>query len=173
MGVCNYYRVRRKLVKTMVTQRIISFPLAGLVFAAVCFTTGCSPAAYSSSEGIVGGLIGSAMGSGVGAYFGSVEGNMTKNILANAAIGGGLGLLGGSMMYENNLQLERQREVVVREAEMIDKNQRELDLSRERLYDSTSWGGNDSKPWNERYPAEDLELPYQGPSQYLRPGSPR
>jgi len=130
---------------------------------------GCSPASYSSTEGIVGGLAGSAVGSGVGALIGSQAGNMGTNIALNAAIGGGMGLLSGAILHEHNLQVARDREIVLREAELIDENQRSIDLLRDQVNETSSWGKNEVKSWDERYPAENLELPYQGPGLYLSP----
>ena len=131
--------------------------------------TGCSPAGLASTEGMFGGLAGAAVGSGVGALLADQSGgSMGKNIALNAAIGAGVGLLGGSILGENNLKIQRQREIVLREAELIDENQRELDLLRGQIDESSSWGRNEVKPWNERYPAEDLQLPFDGPRAYLR-----
>ncbi|HQH27714.1 MAG TPA: hypothetical protein PLP17_09990, partial [Oligoflexia bacterium] len=145
----------------MNNQRIAAW-LKGASLSMILSLHACSPASYTSTESLIGGLTGGAIGSGIGYYFGDTYGNMTDNVMLNGAPGAGIGILGGAMLADRNLVVERQREIVKREAELIDQNQRELDILRTGLYDSTSWGGNETKPWDLRYPAEDAGLPYEG-----------
>lgn len=122
----------------------------------------CSPSSYTSQEGMMGGITGTTIGAGIGWWFGKEYGKMTENILLNSAIGGGIGLLAGALLHDQNIKIARKREIVKRESIMISQNQKELDMLRERLYDSTSWGGNETKSWDERYVGEDSDYPYQG-----------
>ena len=126
----------------------------------------CTAASYVSQEALSGTAMGSLAGAGVGWLIGNEVGMKTENVAVNAAIGGGLGLLAGAIINEKNVSIARQREVVMREARLVSKNQQELDRLRENLYDSTSWGRGETKPWNERYLEEDPARPYQGPSGY-------
>ena len=130
-----------------------------------CALPACSPGSFFSTEAGGAGLLGTALGSGVGWVIGEEVGNKTENIAINAAIGGGLGLLSGALLHERNIQIARKREVVMREARLASRNQRELDARRQRLYDATNWGQNEVKRWDERYWGEEAELPYQGPRQ--------
>ena len=124
----------------------------------------CSPGSYASNEGMMGAFTGTLLGSGVGWYLGDELGKKKENILLNAAIGGGLGLVGGALLNEQKVRLAKEREVVIREALLIDENQKELDNLREDLDESTNWGRGEVKPWNERYPDEAYDLPFSGQS---------
>ncbi|MCB0323863.1 MAG: hypothetical protein KDD69_09830 [Bdellovibrionales bacterium] len=130
--------------------------------------SGCSAASYVSQEALTAGVVGSAAGSGIGWLIGNEIGDKSQNIAVNAAIGGALGLIAGAIINERNVQIARQREVVMREARLMSRNQRELDALRESLYDSTSWGRAEVKPWDERYQINDSHRPYQGPTGYQR-----
>lgn len=147
----------------------MNFPKKALTLAVLLSTQGCSLASYASQEAFTGGIAGAAVGSGVGWLIGEQVGNKSENIAVNAAIGAGLGLLAGAVLNERNLQLAREREVVVREAKLISKTQRELDELRENLNDSSSWGRNEVTPWDQRYWGEDPHIPYQGPTHYQPP----
>ncbi len=128
---------------------------------------GCTAASYVSQEALTASLAGSAVGSGVGWLIGNEVGNKTQNIAVNAAIGGGLGLLAGAIINEKNVSLARKREVVLREARLMDRNQHELDRLREDLYDSTSWGRAETRTWDHRYQQDSSGRPYQGPTGYF------
>ncbi len=130
-------------------------------------TSGCTAASYVSQEALTASLVGSAAGSGIGWLIGNEVGSKTENIAVNAAIGGGLGLLAGAIINEKNVSLARKREVVLREARLMDRNQMDLDRLREDLYDSTSWGRAETKSWDERYQVEQSGRPYQGPTGYF------
>jgi hypothetical protein len=108
----------------------------------------------------VGTLVGTGIGSGIGWILGEKTGSKGKNIALNAAIGGGLGLLGGAVLNQRNIQVAREREVVVREARMISKNQRELDTLRSKVYESSSWGQNEVKSWDQRYTGTTENRPF-------------
>ena len=131
--------------------------------------SGCSAAAYGSQEAFTSGLAGGAVGSGIGYLIGDRIGNKSQNIAVNGAIGAGLGLLAGAAINERNIQLAKQREIVVREARLIGKTQMELDKLREELNESTSWGRNEVKPWDQRYTADDYPAPFQGSTGYKHP----
>ena len=132
-------------------------------------TSGCSASAYGSQEAFTSGLAGGAVGSAVGWLIGDKIGNKSENIAVNGAIGAGLGLLAGAAINERNIQLAKQREIVVREARLISKTQMELDRLRENLNDSSSWGRNETKPWDQRYTADDYAPPFQGSTGYRHP----
>lgn len=140
----------------------------GFITIASCSFAGCAPASYASSQAAGGTLIGAAVGSGVGWLLGNEVGSKTENVLLNSAIGGGIGLLVGSLLHEQNIRLARKREIVTREARLMSKNQMELDALREQVYESSSWGKNESSPWNKRYLDNAPNIPYQGPSIYMR-----
>ena len=148
------------------TCKAISATIAATLLLA---TTSCSLATYGSQEAFTGALGGTVVGSGVGWLIGDQVGNKTENIAVNAAIGGGLGLLAGAVINERNLQVARQREVVIREARLISKTQWELDQMRENLYDSSSWGRNEVTRWDSRYLGEIPNIPFQGNPHYQSP----
>jgi len=125
--------------------------------------SGCSPAGFVSPEGMVGTGIGAAAGSGVGWLFAESVGNTAENVLINGAIGAGVGMLAGAMLYQRNLKVAREREVVMREARMLDVNQQEIDQLRRKVDDASSWGANETRPWDERYQKVQDNRPYQGP----------
>ena len=137
-------------------------PLAIVLIIAACgLLSGCSARSYASQESMSGALVGT--GSGIGWLIGNEVGNTTENVLSNAAIGAGIGMLGGALINEQNIKTARQREVVLREARMISKNQRDLDRLREEIYDASSWGRNEIKPWDRRFQVDQPGVPYQGP----------
>lgn len=121
-----------------------------------------------SQEGAVASLITSGIGAGAGYAVGNEIGKKTENTLLGAGIGAGLGLMAGGLLHEQNLKVAKARAIVVREARMLDRNQKEIDNLRERIYESSSWGGNESRPWNERYWGEDPDYPYQGTGKQPR-----
>ena len=131
--------------------------------------TGCTAAAYGSQEALTAGLMGGGIGSGVGWLIGNEIGDKSQNIAVNGAIGAALGLLAGAAINERNIQLAKQREVVVREARLIGKTQMELDKLRGELDNSSSWGRNEVKPWDQRYTGDDYTIPYQGNTGYRHP----
>jgi hypothetical protein len=139
---------------------------------ALLSSAGCSPGAFLSGEAGIGSLGGAAVGSAVGAVIGADKGNMTANIAANGLIGAGVGLLGGAIAHGMGEAGGKKQEIVLREAKMIDENQKEIDLLRQEVDDSTKWGRAETKSWNERYLGEDPSEPYQGPSiDYQRMGT--
>ena len=142
------------------TKKISVICCALLCSLAIC---SCSPANYISQEGLSGSLIGGAVGTGVGWLIGNEVGDKSKNMAANAAIGAGVGLLSGAFVNERNIATAKKREMVVREAKMISTTQRKLDKLREELYDSSSWGKNETETWDVRYMDSSERIPYQGP----------
>lgn len=139
----------------------------GVVLGLCTSQVACTAASYVSQEALTAGTVGSLTGSGIGWLIGNEIGDKSKNIAVNAAIGGALGLVAGALINEKNIRIAREREVVMREARLISRNQRELDTLRENLYDSTSWGRAEVKPWDQRYIIDTSESPYQGPNEYL------
>ena len=105
--------------------------------------------------------IGTAGGAGIGYLFSRDRGHTAENVLINGAIGASAGLLAGALLRERNVKIEQEKQVVQREARVIDENQKELDALRERVYDSTSWGRSEKKSFDQRYQIETSELPYQ------------
>ena len=128
----------------------------------------CSPSSYTSAEGLTGTLIGTGIGSGIGWFLGEELGKKKENIAVNAAIGGGAGLLGGALLHEKKISLAKEREVVIREALLIDENQKELDNLRNDLDESTNWGRGEVKPWDQRYLDYEDDRPHHG-SRYNSP----
>ena len=96
-----------------------------LLLGLILISTGCTPASYSASEAITGGIIGGGLGTGLGALFGSEVGNYTENMALNAAIGAGIGLIGGALLHEQHQEIDRQKALVARQAQLIDENQKE------------------------------------------------
>ena len=148
----------------MFSRALAKISCLGLIFGSLAFF-GCSPTAVTAPEGMIGTALGAAAGSGVGLLFGNKEGNTTENVIVNSAIGAGVGLLAGSLLHERNLQIAKEREVVLREARMLDSNQQDIDQLRRKVYDSSSWGANETKVWDERYEENQSNRPYQGPKQ--------
>ena len=126
----------------------------------------CSPGSYATGEALAGTLVGSSAGAGVGWLLGERVGNKTKNVLVNSAIGAGVGVAAGALVHEQTAPLRRREDAVRREARLIGETQKEIDDLRQSIYDQSSWGNNELKPWDERYLGEDAITPYQGYSQY-------
>lgn len=138
-------------------RRFLSLPLGATVL-----LSGCSPTSSISPEIFTGTALGTAAGSSVGWIFSREYGNTAQNLLVNGAIGAGVGLLAGTLLHERNVKLAQERQVVIREAEVIDESQKEIDQLREKVYDSSSWGRNETKSFDRRYQTEESEAPYQG-----------
>ncbi len=136
-----------------------------LIFLALTCSS-CSLASYVSQEALStaagGGLIGGAAGYAISRRVG----NASQNILVNSAIGTAAGLAVGSFLNQKNIQTAKKREVVVREAKLIGKNQLEVDKLRKEVYDSSSWGNNEVSSWDQRYPTTNNGMPHQGSSNY-------
>ena len=135
----------------------------------VCITiscTSCSLASYASQEAVAGALGGTVIGSATGFAISRRIGNTSRNVLVNAAIGTGAGLAAGTLLNHRNIKNAKKREVVVREAKLIGKNQLELDRLRQEIYDASSWGNNEVGTWDKIYPATNTGNPHQGSSNY-------
>ena len=124
----------------------------------------CSLASYQTMEALVGGAGGSIAGGGVGYIIGQEIGKKTENTATGAAVGAAAGVALGALVHENNVELSKEREVVVREAKLIDENQKEIDRLREEVNEESNWGRNETKPWNERYADDIPDEPFQGVS---------
>lgn len=122
----------------------------------------CAPSSMFTQEGLVTSSFGAAAGTGAGYLIGKQIGKKTENMLLGAATGSALGLMAGGLLHENNIRSAQQREVLIRQARMVGSTQKELDILREQLYDSTRWGGNEVKPWEERYWGDFHGHPYEG-----------
>lgn len=139
-------------------------------FALICaLTSSCSLANYGSQEAVVGAAGGGLLGGAVGYAIAQKVGNTNKNVLTNAAIGSGLGIAAGALMNQRNVANAKKREVVIREAKLINKNQMELDKLRQEIYDSSSWGNNEVDTWDKRYEGEYKSEPFQGNTRYQHP----
>ena len=136
--------------------------IAGTITGSILLCSGCAPSSMFSQEGGVAGLIMSGVGAGAGYAVGNQIGKKTENTLLGAGTGAALGLMAGGLLHEQNLRTAKARAVVVREARMIDSNQKEIDDLRERVTESTRWGGNEVRSWNDRYLDEEPANPYQG-----------
>ena len=136
----------------------------------LALTSSCSLASYGSEEAVAGGVGGGLVGGAIGyAIAKKVGGDSTKNVLVNGAIGTAVGLAAGALINERNIKNAKKREIVVREAKLISKNQMDLDKLREGIYDSSSWGGNEIDTWDKRYEGEYKSEPFQGSTKYEHP----
>lgn len=125
-------------------------------------TASCSPSSMFTSEGAYSSAAGGILGTGIGYAIGQQVGKTTENMLLAGTIGSGIGLMAGGLLHEHNIAVSQKQEVLIRQVRMVDDNQREIDSLREKLHDSTSWGGNEVKPWNERYWGDNYQHPYEG-----------
>ena len=129
--------------------------------------TGCKLANFASKEALTGGVGGSLIAGAAGYAISRRIGNSAQNVLTNAAIGAGTGLAAGALLKNHrNNKIAKKQEVVVREAQLITKNQLELDKLRKEVYDSSSWGNNEVGTWDQIYPATNSGTPHQGSSNY-------
>jgi hypothetical protein len=116
-----------------------------------------------STEGAITSSLGLLGGTGAGYLIGQRVGKKTENMALAGAIGGGMGLMAGGLLHEHNMKVVEARRARVREARALDRNQSEIDELRERMYDDSSWGRSEVKPWNQRYWDESYDEPYEGP----------
>lgn len=144
--------------RNSIRQLTTAFLVASLFSAA----TGCSPTSVLSTEGAAGGLLGAAGGTGIGYVIGTQIGKTTENMLLAGTIGSGLGLMAGGLLYEHNVFSAQEREVVIRRAQRISTQQRQIDSLREDMFERSSWGRGESKSWNDRYWGESYDAPYEG-----------
>ena len=126
--------------------------------------TGCSYDRMFTSEGLWGTSLGTAAGVGGGYLVGQQIGKPTENMALLGGVGAGAGLLAGGLLHEENVKASQKKLQVVREARLIGDNQREIDHLRQSLEDSSVWGQNEVKPWNERYVTDEDDgySTYQG-----------
>ncbi|MCC6219616.1 MAG: hypothetical protein IT291_00060 [Deltaproteobacteria bacterium] len=132
------------------------------VFVGFFAMSGCSMRSSYSSEGLIGTLIGTGVGGGLGYFLGDQADVAKEGAIAGGAVGAGLGLLAGGLMYDD-AQLSR-HEVVVRKSLPVSDTSKQIDAIRNQVYDSSSWGNNETKSWNERYLGKNPNIPYQGPA---------
>ncbi len=135
-----------------------------LLFAAGIFYgfSACSLGSAFSTEGIVGTAIGTLGGTAAGYAIGDQIGKKTENMALAGAIGGGMGMLAGGNMHDRAQAHQEVKQAIVREAQIVDSNQLEIDSLRERMHENSSWGQSERRPWNERYWGESYDLPYEG-----------
>lgn len=139
--------------------------LSNLLLSSLLFSSACSPSSYTAQETLGGLAAGTAVGSGVGWLLAQKVGNTTENVLINGAIGAGVGLLAGALLHERNVAVAKERDVVQREARLLHENERELTQLRRQIEAASSWGNNETKSWEQRYPEENPNRPYQGPAK--------
>ena len=142
-----------------------AFALRMVLFAGVTMSaTGCSTDSLFTSEGLWGTSLGTAAGVGTGYLVGQHIGKPTENMALIGGIGAGAGLLAGGLLHDENVKASQKKLQVVREARLIGDNQREIDHLRQTLEDSSVWGQNEVKPWNERYVTDEDDgySTYQG-----------
>lgn len=138
--------------------------LPAFVVAASVFLSGCSAGSAFTKDGGLGALIGGALGAGAGAALGDQRGEAEAGAVLGGVVGAGLGLIAGAVIHEQGEEAARKNEIIVRRAAPVSLEQREIDALREEVYDSTSWGRGEVKPWNERYRGDNPNIPYQGPA---------
>ena len=126
---------------------------------------GCATGALLATESLTGAAVGTAGGSALGLLFAESQdvSKTTENILVNGAIGAGIGLLAGVYLHQQNVELAKERAVILREYQLLRENQRDINRLRKQVYDSSSWGGNESRSWKKRYRVILEDEPYQGP----------
>ena len=128
------------------------------------FFTSCSASSAFTQSGGLGALFGGAAGAGIGAAVGDQHGEAQLGAAVGGAIGAGLGLLTGGIIHEQNEATAKQDEIVVRQAAAVSREQLEIDALRKQVNESSDWGGNETKPWEERYNGSNPNRPYQGPA---------
>ena len=92
-----------------------------------------------------------------------------ENVLVNGAIGAGAGLLTGVIINEYQKRQSPEEIRIIREAQLIGSNQTTIDKLRKEVDESSDWGKNESRSWEERYQTEDSHRPYLGVKHYRRP----
>lgn len=127
--------------------------------------SGCSASSAFTQSGGVGALVGGAAGAGIGASIGDQYGETQFGALLGGGIGAGLGLLTGAVIHEQNEEMARKEEIVVREAVGVSPEQYEIEALRKEVNESSDWGRNETKPWEERYRGSNPNAPYQGPAR--------
>ena len=132
---------------------------------ALLLSSGCSPSSLITTEGLAGSLLGAAGGSGVGYAIGQQIGKTKENMLLAGGIGAGLGIMGGALLHEHNISAVQKRQIVIRQAQVINRQQQEIDSLRDTMHDNSAWGRGEVRPWNERYLGENSDSPYEGYSR--------
>jgi hypothetical protein len=140
-----------------------------LTISSSLFFSGCSSAASAGASALpiapqvaIPVLIGSVGGAGFGHLFGKENGDATQNVLINSAIGAGVGLAAGAVLYTRQLELKQEQEETKKQGELIVKSQKDIDTLRTQVNESSSWGRNETKSFEERYQIDRSEEPYQG-----------
>ncbi len=121
----------------------------------------CSSSSALSSIGLIGTGLGAAAGTGVGYVIGDKIGKKTENMVLAGAIGAGAGMLAGGLINDN-LELEKAKTRIIRQARQTDARQHEIDSLRESLTDASNWGKLETRSWNERYRGDYYDTPYEG-----------
>ena len=142
-------------------KRIVRSSITILISSALI---GCSSgSSMFTQEGMMGSSFGLLAGTGAGYLIGQQIGKPTENMALAGGIGAGLGLLAGGLMHDRNLKKEYAKQAVVREAQLVSDNQKDIDDMRQRMQDSSTWGQGEVKSWNDRYWGESYDVPYEGP----------
>ena len=97
----------------------------------------------------------------MGYVIGDKIGKKTENMVLAGAIGAGAGMLAGGLINDN-LELEKAKTRIIRQARQTDARQHEIDSLRESLTDASNWGKLETRSWNERYRGDYYDTPYEG-----------
>ena len=146
----------------MLAKKII---LTIIVLSTSALLTACSPRSLFSSTAAIGGAIGAGAGAIGGAILAKEEDSISEKeaIVGLAAVAAAIGSTTGALVHENEQQKERQK-YVVRQGVQASQLEKKLDKTRDEVYDSTSWGKAEIKPWEDRFETEPSRGIYQGPN---------
>src|SRR5262249_52937835 len=88
----------------------------------------------------------------------------TKAAILGGAIGTGVGLIAGAMMYEGRMDEQKKLPPIRRAAYVDPEATAEIDAAYKEVQESTKWGRSETETWDARYwdDSDDEDLPYQG-----------
>jgi len=134
-----------------------------LTLSLILISSSCSPMSYLSQSAGMGSLIGGGLGTAGGAIWAendsSIDGDQVTPLLGMGVAA--LGAVAGAYSHEQTIN-EQRRQYVVREHIEPDEMDAKIERLRKEVNASGSWGRLETKSYEERYPTEDGELPYQG-----------
>ena len=148
----------------MVIQKICNHFEKLLSFFMLIILCSCSAQSAASSTALLAGLIGGGAGVAGGAIIGQNDRSIgaKRGAVALGTVGALLGATAGSVARQNEIDAQRET-YFKREPYETDQRQLEIDKFREQVYESSSWGRNEVRPYEERYVILDENPPYQGP----------
>lgn len=141
--------------------RIISLLISILL--PILSMNACSPASAVSSTAAMAGLFGAGAGAAGGVYLGQQDIGVTANEGAAAlgAAGALVGLTAGAIAHQNEIDKQKQT-YYDRVPYETDLRAGEIERVHTYVDESSSWGRNEVKSYEDRYPLEDENRPFQG-----------